>query len=218
MSEFRASAQWLMSYKDLRKAVGLIGMSLPIILILGKMAIERQTGVASSISSYYFTVVGSVFVGSLCAIGVFLIFYRGPEPIDNYMGHIAGIAAIGVALLPTTPAPVVPAAYQTFPGWVATTHLVCASIFFLALAYFCLVLFVKTKPGAEPTPKKLVRNRIYKICGYVIIASLILIALSLLLEEEQRRRFAVFLVLESVAVFAFGVAWWVKGEAVLKDD
>lgn len=214
----RPSSQWLMSYKALRRAVGLIGMALPIILILGKILVEGQFSVAGSISSYYFTMMGSVFVGGLCAIGVFLIFYRGPEPADNLTGHVAGISAIAVALLPTKPAPMIPASYHDFPSWVGVAHLAFASIFFIALAYFCLVLFVKTKPGTPPTPKKRARNRIYKICGFVILASLVLIVLALFLEEAQRQKYAVFLVLESVAVLAFGVAWWVKGEAVLKDD
>lgn len=218
MSGTRPSDQWLMSYKELRKAVGLIGMMLPIILIIGKILVERQLSVVGSISGYYYTAMGSVFVGGLWAIGVFLIFYRGPEPADNLAGYIAGISAIAVALLPTKPAPLTPAPYHDFPAWVGVAHLVFASIFFIALAYFCLVLFVKTKPGVVPTPKKRTRNRIYKICGYVIIASIIFIVLALFLEEATRQKYAVFLVLESVAVLAFGVAWWVKGEAVLKDN
>jgi len=198
MSEIRPKDQWLMSYKDLRKGVGLIGIALPFILILGKMLIEQRVDISSSISIYYFTVMSSVFVGCMCAIGVFLIFYRGPEWVDNFTGHIAGVSAIGVALLPTTPYPDIDIPkYQDFDPWVGNLHIGCAAVFFAALAYFCLVLFVKTKPHSEPTPQKIARNRIYRISGYVIL---------------------VFLILESVAVFAFGVSWLVKGEAILKDQ
>ena len=36
-----------------------------------------------SISSYYHSVMRDIFVGSLCAVGTFLISYRGYDKRDN---------------------------------------------------------------------------------------------------------------------------------------
>lgn len=77
-----------------------------------------------------------VFVGSLCAIAVFLISYRGPQRVDDIAGKLACAFAIGVALFPTAPD-----ADSTAPQELAgRLHDLFAALFFLTLAYFSLVL------------------------------------------------------------------------------
>ncbi len=98
-----ANESLVLSYLGLRKAIGIIGILLPFVLVFGKILLERGLGIESSISAYYYTVMGDVFVGSLCAVGVFLLSYRGYERKDNIAGDIACIFAIGVALFPTKP-------------------------------------------------------------------------------------------------------------------
>ena len=72
-----------LSYVHLRKGIGIIGFFLPFVLALGTFIIERL-GIQHSISDYYHRpVMGNVFVGSLCAIGVFLLFYRYPRREDG---------------------------------------------------------------------------------------------------------------------------------------
>src|SRR2546422_1314512 len=92
----------VLSYLGLRKAVGIIGTALPFVLALGKILLEGP-GIQSSISSYYHTGMRDVFVGSLCAIAVFLISYHGYEQKDDIAGDLACVFALGVALFPTTP-------------------------------------------------------------------------------------------------------------------
>ena len=100
-----------------------------------------------------------------------------------------------------------------------------AAGFFLTLAYFSLYLF--TKSDREKTPKKRQRNRVYRACGYVMLLALALIALEVSIQylellpdaalrmiENLDPRFW----LESIAMLAFGVSWWVKGEAILRDE
>ena len=93
----------VMSYLDLRKAVGSIGLALPFVLVLGRILLE-DSGILSSISAYYYSVMGDVFVGSFCAIGVFFLSYRGYTRRDSIAGVVAAVFAIGVALFPTAPA------------------------------------------------------------------------------------------------------------------
>lgn len=64
------------SYLFLRRAIGLIGALLPVVLPLGYALSTGHWRLLASMSSYYYSDMRNVFVGSLCAVGVFLICYR----------------------------------------------------------------------------------------------------------------------------------------------
>jgi hypothetical protein len=224
-----------MSYLGLRKAVGIIGMCLPFVLPIGKVLIQGP-GIEGSISAYYYTVMGSVFVGSLCAIGVFLLSYRY-EKWDIIASIIAGICAIGVALFPTAPE-VDPTAIQKAIGIVHGTF---TGLFFLTLAYMSIFLFTKTHPyqAVEPrkpmdylpmfvmtrtklglplNPRKKRRNIIYRVCGYIMllcIIGIVIVGINFI-KEHVKQYYPVFW-LEWLAIFAFGVSWLMKGEWLLAD-
>ncbi len=202
----------VLSYLDLRKAVGIIGFALPFVLAFGKIVLQGP-GIQSSISGYYYTDMRNVFVGSLCAIGVFLMSTRGYDRKDEIAGILACVFAVGVALFPTTPD--VGATPQD--RHIGVLHLSFVALLFLTLAYFSLALFTKTASD-KPTPRKLQRNTVYRVCGYTILASILLIVIVALpaVKSLVERLVPVFW-LESVAVVAFGVSWLVKGETILKD-
>ena len=90
-----------LSYLGVRRAIGVIGILLPFVLLIGAWLIDR-VGVQASISDYYYTVMRNVFVGSMCANGVFFLSYRYAK-VDTVVSSLIGLAAIGVALFPTTP-------------------------------------------------------------------------------------------------------------------
>ncbi len=64
-----------LSYLGIRRAIGVIGISLPFVLLIGAWALDGL-GVQGSISDYYYTVMRNVFVGSMVANGVFFLSYR----------------------------------------------------------------------------------------------------------------------------------------------
>ncbi|NTV17753.1 MAG: DUF998 domain-containing protein [Chlorobiaceae bacterium] len=206
----RDVSEYVISYKLLRRAVGVIGVALPIVLVLGKYLFEGP-GIQDSISGYYYTVMRDVFVGSLWAIAIFLMAYKGPQKKDDFCGNLACICAIGVALFPTSPGP--DATGQQ--ALIGKFHLLFAGGFFSTLAYFCIVLFCKTDQNRQPTSRKFLRNRIYKICGCLIIGCIILIGVfkSLLQESPVRNLEPVFW-LESLAIWSFGWSWFTKGEGI----
>jgi len=73
-----------------------LGASLVIELAFG------ETDWLGSISAYYYTPVRSVFVGTLCAMGVCLIAIKGRDkPREDLMLNLAGMCAPVVALVPT---------------------------------------------------------------------------------------------------------------------
>ncbi|WKZ34415.1 MAG: hypothetical protein QY332_12410 [Anaerolineales bacterium] len=206
----------IISYLTLRKAVGILGTALPFMLSLGAWLLF-QTGIQSSISSYYHTGMRDVFVGTLFAIGVFLLSYKGYEPQDNWAGNLASLFAIGVALFPTTPAKAGPNTWD----WVGSLHLVFAALFFLTLIYFSLFLFTKTHPNKSQTNRKKQRNIVYKVCGYTMALCVLLIVIFFLLPHSLETRLNglnLLYWLETVAILAFGVSWLTKGEAILQDE
>jgi hypothetical protein len=204
----------VLSYLGLRKGIGIIGIALPIVLVIGKWLLESP-GISDSVSAYYYSVMRNIFVGSLWAIAVFLICYRYERlSLDDILGDVAGGCAIGVALFPTTPD--VGATKQQMI--IGVLHLVFAACFLVTLAIFALVLFRKTDPNKEPTRQKRQRNMVYLFCGIAIIACIALIVLVDFLPGQPwlQPLHPVFW-FESFAVWAFGFAWFVKGETLWKD-
>lgn len=202
----------VLSYVGLRRSVGVIGIMLPIVLAVGKILLDGP-GLLDSLSAYYYSPMRDVWVGSLCAAGVFLLSYRYGWQ-DDIAGDLAGISAIGMALFPTAPT-VVTDPRQILIGRV---HAVFAASFLLILAYFALVLFRKTGRHQLPTRQKLRRNRVYLACGLTILICLALLGLMQVLPvPASLRQLHPAFWLQTLAIWSFGLSWFVKGETLLKD-
>ena len=82
--------------------VGLVALA---VFLAASLVIELafgETDWLGSISAYYYTPVRSVFVGTLCAMGVCLIAIKGRDrPREDLMLNLAGMCAPVVALCPT---------------------------------------------------------------------------------------------------------------------
>lgn len=220
-----APAPAVLSYYTLQKTVGIIALSLPFVLAGGTI-VESQLRpahvlpepvVQRSISDYYYTPARNVLVGSLCAIATILICSRGYELRDEVTGWVAGLATLGVALCPSVN-PQTPGRYTTLEWNLGLAHAAFASVMFLALAYFCLVLFRKSAPGRKPTRAKLRRNKLYTVCGVVIMLCNVVMA-SQLAPSVYRILMPYYPLFcsETLALAAFGVAWLTKGNGILKD-
>ena len=159
---------------------------------------------------------GDVFAGILFAIALFLFSYKGYNRWDDLAGDLACLFALGVAILPTTPG----IHLLNVNPIIGKLHLVFATLFFLVLIYFSLFLFTKRDPDKPLSTQKRKRNRIYRGCGFTMLACILLIAVYYLflkpgypgLENSN----PVFW-LESLALLAFGISWFTKGQAILKD-
>jgi hypothetical protein len=200
------------SYLFLRRFIGILGVALPVVVALGVLAMSGS--LLTSISASYHTGMRNWFVGSLCAIGVFLIFYRGSGLTDDILSWIGGLAAIGVALVPTRPAEN-PTQADFTVGYV---HIGLSAGFFLALAVFCF-RFTGIDPGAQPDPeKKKFRNKIYVSCGVVILVCLLLIGLFGWVLRDWAAPAHPVLWLEALAILAFGWSWFIKGRTLWRGN
>jgi len=202
-----------LTYLTLRKAVGAIALLLPFAMAIPWWLL-RDHALQTSISDYYYTGMRNLFVGSLCAIAMFLLCCRGFDRKDEVAGMLSALCALGVALFPTTPA--APSAFQREVG---RAHYAFAALLFLTLAYFCLVLFKMTAANRILTRKKLQRNNVYTVCGYVILGSLLAIAATKIFELKYSIvGLGPVFCFESTSLLAFGTAWLTKGETFLKDE
>ena len=217
----------ILSYTALQRLLGYLGLALPIGLML--YAVMSSTGLQPSISDFYYTPMGDVLVGTLCAMGVFLLCYRGYAPLikqhisDRQVSFIAGLAAIDVAIFPVArtnyPPPCTPDACLLFGAtWHPDVfHYGSAGIFFACLAIFCLILFPRGDQDAAgriiwATP----RNKFYAVCGGLIVISMLAMLPYVLGSQQTRDRLGEYDYLfwwETLGILAFAASWLRKGKA-----
>ena len=203
---------YVISYFTLRKAVGVLGIVLPIILVFGNILATGEWKILNSISSYYHTIMRNGFVGILCGVALFMFSYRGHKYIDNLAGDLACIFALGIAFFPNNTA--------NPSDIINILHLISAILFFVVLIFFSLVLFTKTDPDKEMTAQKKNRNTIYYTCGFTMLGSILSIAIYMLwIKGKYPAIDSLSLVFwfETIALLAFGLSWLTKGQAILKD-
>lgn len=210
------------TYVCLRYGIAALGFMLPIILIVVGLAL----GVSwqPSISQYYHTTLGNVFVGSLFGIGAFLYLYKGFSPEENIALNVAGIAVICVALFPTPISPenlsglrrqVCPVVEVEEAGFVTSgepfscwqVHLASALIFFFAIAYVCIRRSGDTLHLVkEPKQTRLIKR--YAFLGWLMV--LVPITAAVVEFFDVGKNYQVIFVVEWAAIFVFAVYWWTK--------
>jgi hypothetical protein len=221
------SEDLVLSYTRVRTALGLLGLALPLVLIVGGLfdepRLENSQGIEATISDFYHTTYRDIFVGCLCAIGVFLISYRGYRRApgdwisDDWLATSAGVAAFGLAFFPNEGGGMaITSMTQRAVGTDLSPvlHYSFALIFFSSLAAFCLVKFSRTaKPG---------KRRIYRFCGHTILASMLATAICVVLKRwvggggrELVLEYKLIFWFEAIGIWAFALSWLIKGRADL---
>jgi hypothetical protein len=205
------------SFVRVRQAIGVLGIALPFLLLLLALA-ERYA--PPTISDSYYHYGRDIFVGTLLALGAFLVSYSGharkPDErfSDGLLSTVAGVAVIVVALVPTKGVPVPFIHEWLTPAVGGGLHYVAALVFFVCMAIFCLGQF-RLGP---PDPTRAYLRRVYAVCGWIIVGTILLMgalaALQAFTETTLVGDTKAIFVLESVGVVAFGAAWLLKGEAM----
>lgn len=204
------------SYHALRRLLGELGILLPVVLfILNGVQIEK------SISHYYYTQAGTVFSGVLIAFGLFLFTYRGhpKDPhreliSDNTATNLAGFLAMATALIPTAFGAdylerCVHVLCHNNQFW-RYTHLACAAGFLFIMGWMAIYKFTL----GQRKGKNHWCHPLYRTCGYIVWGSLVAMAIYLILRQQEIITFPYGIFYgETIALWAFGVAWLVKGDA-----
>jgi hypothetical protein len=203
----------------IRRAIGYLGISLPIVLVIFSLIPFFNTPVQSSISSYYYTNLREVLTGILCAVALFLIRYVGFKNRKfwlnaNLLTNIAGFMALGIAFFPTNPDCWSQKIYTLVPvnmKLMGIIHYGFAAVFFSILAIISINIFTIGSKGDDKIPVSLFfENHIYKTCGWLIVLCIILIPIC----ASLKLVFCSTLILEALALFSFGISWLIKGRAL----
>ena len=117
-----------------------------------------------SISASYHTEARDVFVVLLFIISALMAAYQGHSRIESVASRAAAAATVCIALFPAA-RPMAPS------GWESHFHGLFALVLFSILAYFCLGPFRRRTRGHSG--KKGRRERIYLVCGCIILAAMV---------------------------------------------
>ncbi len=209
-----------LSLYALRRNLGILGISLPFILVLGNWLIFKDGVLKSSISHYYYTGMSVYFTGILWAFGLFLYAYKGYRKkkgefiSDNALSNIAGITAILTALIPTEECSQIKVGCleamngHTCPG-LGLAHLISAGIFLIAMGYMSIFKFTKSESDLLYKQHKRIT---YIVAGIVVWVCIGFLLVEFLIDKHFSP-WDVFIG-EAVALFFFGTAWLVKSKTL----
>lgn len=185
------------SIYKVRLIIGLVAISLPFLIsvLAGSPLIE-------SISAGYYHQ-GSdwprnILVGFLMAISALLFSYNGENSSERHLSNVGAVASFFVA---------------TFPAKHHLVHGLASFIMFAVLAMFCFQFYksLPSKNGPQPYPQTKARALIYKVCGIVIILSMLVVALKSTLFPNVKH---IVLYAETAGLLGFGIAWLVASHII----
>ena len=218
----------IISYRTMRRAIGILGFTFPLIMLAGSFLFGNCKEVQMSISTYYYTNMRNIFVGYNCAVALFMFAYRGHDWMDNVAGYLGCVFALGVAFLPCNVNPdqtclIIVSSQDPLVG---KLHNLSALMYFIILIVYSLFLFPKTHMNIVTGERiimrrqKKKRNLVYYICGSIMTVSLLLIIFYLYYIDNfypgLKSHNPVFW-LESIMLFSFGISWLTKGQLFFRD-
>jgi hypothetical protein len=198
------------SYFFLRRGLAYLALAFPFALI-------ALAGLHPSLSAYYHCsrsgcaagagAARDVLVGVLWAAGTFLVFYKGYSRREDWALNLAGIAAAGIAFFPSD--------WERAEGRSLTgkLHFTSAALFFLAIAFVCLVCSGDTLKRLRDEARRRRFRRAYAVLGVAMIAVPAgVFALHSLLDRPGHNYAVLGLELAGLAVFA--TFWLVKSHEI----
>jgi succinate dehydrogenase hydrophobic anchor subunit len=218
---------WLTSQNALRKLIGILGICLPVLLFLVLWIDAAYASPLFSISHYYFTRASGVFVIIVSLLAIFLLIYKGKEPIDFYLSSAAGLFALCLLIFPTDNISnkcndenyLYSLTILHESKFRPVFHYISAAIFLSCLAYMSLFIFTKSNKSPELRGRqKRRRNRIFRTCGTIMVLALLVILANPLgiISNDTFEKYHLMFWMETIAVESFGVSWLVKAEVILK--
>jgi hypothetical protein len=191
------------TYFTLRLSLGLSALGLPLALWLGGWILFGTT-LQPSMSAYYYTHMGDVFLGVLIAVGASLTIYRGYSGQEDWILDAAGVLAVGVALIPAETGTPLGGSHALITS--SLLHGVCAIGFFFAIGWVCIF---RAQDTLELISDGIVVRRFkrsYRIIGVLMIAAPIA---ATVLNLMAGSRLVVFWS-EALAAWVFAAYWLTK--------
>ena len=197
-------------YLRIRNLCGFLGIILPwLALFSAGIADHPSPEWWWSLSATYY--LSPALVGVLVPACIVLISYIGYDNLDNLITSLAGTFGLGIVLFPCKVSWIpdgTPVGFFQIP--IETSHIihtVCAALFFFTIAMNSLFQFTRT--SGNMTDRKIIRNKVYRFCGYGMLA---LEAAFLILRLVKAPGYWI-MIIEVLLLHLFGFAWLVKGGA-----
>lgn len=188
----------------------------PLCLIFGLFGLSTNLhGWYLSISATYYANSKMFMIGLLCAISIFFFSFQCYDWKDRVVTIIEGICSLGIVMFPCK-SDDVPNLVGLFniPYSISNIfHCTFATILFILFAIQITFLF--TKSDGNPTKEKMIRNKIYKICGIIIFIFCIMQAVSCIVTFIPKYIPTTW-INEFIMLIAYGFAYLVKSEAIAK--
>ena len=174
------------AYARIRKAVGILGVLIPILCISLSIVGSCKAKILPSISHYYYSIIGDGFVAILFALGLVLILYKSVFKIEklkkweNRLTNLAGMLSFIVAFIPTTPLvdttcsffKLTISEHEAVYGFFAYLHLPAAGLMLLIFGILSFNYFPRNwETGIPDSTNKI----LYKICAWVIFISIFIL-------------------------------------------
>jgi hypothetical protein len=218
------------AYRTILLAAGVIGILMPVGLILGdRFFLDAPFELRDSISSYYYSPLRDLFVGSLCVIGVLLITYEWPGSgfawAEFVISSLAGFLLLLVAFCPTeppglphsgnhckvddpTPAPCTALQHHFGDNDLYKVHIPSA---ILALGLLAVLAVVFARHESRATPPRMTLRNVHFLSAGVIVLGLIVAGIGFKWNPEPIWQFQWVYVGEVIALLGFGFGWVVRG-------
>lgn len=196
------------SYRQLRLGMALLAILLPVLLIF----LGGLDQVLNSLSAYYHSsraLLRDVFVGTLWAVGAFLVFYKGYTRRENWALNVAGVSATFVSLFPTDcqKQPGQTCADEVFAAS-ATIHGLAAVVFFTLIGYVCVCRSRDTLTLMTDEARRAMFRKAYWALGVVMVLTpLVGIAIKLGDHDAAEKW---ILIVEVVGIYVFAAFWALK--------
>jgi F0F1-type ATP synthase assembly protein I len=219
---------WLTQQRTLRKLVGILGVLLPFLLYLFLLFGYDHHTVLPSVSHYFYTRASICFIIIVSLLAIFLLVYKGEEPVDFYLSSAAGVFALCVLLFPTdnlsanctnNPYSYIITFLSDSPAR-KTFHFISAAVFLGCLDAMSFFLFTKSNcPPEKRRPEKKWRNRVYRTCSLFMTLALLVAFLGYLgiINESYYESNNLTFWMEAIAIEAFGISWLTKAELIFGD-
>lgn len=192
------------TYFKLRTGIAALAILFPFILWLGGH-IYAGLPLQDSMSAYYHASIDdrsmrNWFVGILFAIGAFLYLYKGFSDREDISLNLAGIFAWGIALFPME--------WGCTPNCSKiSVHGISAVLFFLCIAFVCIVCSTDTVRLIPNEQSKRKYKTAYYVLGGLMISSPLLAFIITLITRQTG---SILFYVEAVGAFAFAFYWLVK--------
>ena len=201
-----------------RRVLGILcGLLAPCSVLFGLIGASHNfPGWYKSISATYYANSKMFMIGLLSATSIFFFAYKGYDWKDRICSLVQAIAAISIVMFPCR-AGGAPEYVGLFCLPIATSNLIhCIMTAVLFVAFDINILFLFTLGNGEPTKNKLLRNKIYRVCGIIILVFMIFQAFSTVTAKLLPSWFPLTWFNEFMMLEPFAFAYIVKSNAIGK--